>query len=220
MILFAVIKCYRRWFGLLMLAVFLSACQTPKKLVGVGAERWLSNPAVFKDGYQMHSQLSNWRYSAKIGVVTPEESSQANMVWQFDDSAETNNVVRLFGPLGVGAIKIEFDERGVQLSDKKGILHQGDSAEALLHRIVGWPIPVDALQYWLFSLPQPDQAFEYRLNEQEQLKVLRQFGWVINYSTYRDYHKKGQLLARKIVAKKQVSSEQEVSVTLVTKTWK
>ena len=217
------IKSVFQWACLLLLALFLAACQTPSKVVESGATgKWLSDAKVFRQGYKEYSSLSQWRYSAKVGVVTPQESNQANMIWQFDnaDSQHANNVVRLFGPLGIGAIKIEFDDKSVQLSDRTGILHKGNSAENLLHRIVGWPIPVDALQYWLFSLPQPEKQFEYQLDEQGQLQVLRQFGWEINYSDYRDYRNNGQLLARKVVAKKQASLDQEVSVTLVTKTWK
>ena len=228
MVLISLTKSVFQWACLLSTALLLVACQTPSKVVDSGATgKWSSDAKVFRQGYKEYSSLSQWRYSAKVGVVTPEESNQANMIWQFDSAAsqqensqQASNVVRLFGPLGIGAIKIEFDDQSVQLSDRTGILHKGSSAENLLHRIVGWPIPVEALQYWLFSLPQPEKQFEYQLDEQGQLQVLRQFGWEIEYSDYRDYRNNAQLLARKIIAKKQASPDQEVTVTLVTKTWK
>ena len=201
---------------------FLVACQTPKNLNNETAEKWLSNPKIFKQGYQRHSELSQWRYSAKVGVITPNESNQANMIWQFDnsDAVSANHMIRLFGPLGIGAVKIEIGQNSVQLSDRTGVLHQGDSAQELLRRIVGWPIPVDALKYWLFSLPQPGHQYKYKLDEQKQLQALNQFGWNISYSGYRDYLNNDQLLSRKIVAKKQVSPEQAITVTLVTKSWR
>jgi len=201
---------------------FLTACGLiPKKNTGTQSEKWLTNPQVFKQAYQNHSLKHQWRYSAKVGVVTPNESNQANMVWLFDDNVHSvNNTVRLFGPLGIGSIKIEFDDRSVQLSDKNGVLHQGNSAEELLRRIVGWPIPVDALQYWLFSLPQPKQRYAYKLNDEGQLSALQQYGWEINYSGYREYYKGEAPMARKIVATKQVSQDQNVKVTLITKSWK
>jgi len=204
------------------MTIFLAACgSVPKNSEGTQSERWLTNPEFFNQAYQRHSQRSQWRYSSKVGVVTPDESNQANMVWLFDDNVTgAKNNVRLFGPLGIGAIRIEFDERRVQLSDKNGVLHQGNSAEELLGRIVGWPIPVDALEYWLFSLPQPSEKYTYQLNEQQQLIALRQFGWEINYSGYREYYKGETPLARKVVAKKQVSADQDVKVTLITKSWK
>ena len=143
------------------------------------------------------------------------------MVWLYDESDfDSKNNIRLYGPLGIGAIRIEFDERGVQLSDKKGVIHQGSNAEQLLRQIVGWSIPVDALQFWLLSLPQPEQTFKYQLDEQKQLKVLSQFGWRIEYSSYRDYIPGHGQLARKVVATKQVTPQQIVKVTLIAKSWK
>lgn len=211
-----------RWISLLTMIVFLTACHTvPKNNSGTQGEPWLTSPKAFTQAYQSHAQKTKWRYSSKVGVVTPQESNQANMVWVFDnDVVGVKNNVRLFGPLGIGAIKIEFDEQSVQLSDKNGVVHQGNSAEELLLRIVGWPIPVDALRYWIFSLPQPDQKYVYQLDEQQQLVALKQFGWEINYSGYRQYNKGESPLARKMVARKQFSPGQDVKVTLITKSWK
>ena len=72
--------------------------------------------------YQSYDSLPVWRYSAKVGISTPVAREQANLVWQF---ADQSNQVRLFGPLGVGAIKIEFDQYGVVLSDNRSVLHRG-----------------------------------------------------------------------------------------------
>jgi len=207
--------------SLLLMVVLLTACESvPKGKQSTQIESWLTNADFFNQAYQAHSQRTQWRYSSKVGVVTPQESNQANMVWLFDSDAVSANNVRLFGPLGIGAIRIEFDEQRVQLSDKNGVLHQGRSAEELLRRIVGWSIPVEALEYWLFSLPQPNQKYVYQLDDQQQLAVLKQFGWEVYYSGYREYYKGEGLLARKIVAKKQVTPEQDVKVTLITKSWK
>ena len=49
---------------------------------------------------------------------------------------------------------------------------------------------------------------------------LQQLGWTINYGDYRAYFNDGWFLARKVVATKQVSPEQTVTVKLITKSWK
>jgi len=207
-----------KWCVTLCSIVVLSACQTlPKRQTEPGAV-WQTQASTFKQAYQDHANLKQWRYSAKVGVVTTSGAEQANMIWVFDSQA--HNTVRLFGPFGLGAIKIEFNEGSVTLSDRKGVLHQGDSAQQLLKEISGLSIPVDALHYWLFSLPLPQQKYDYQLNEEQQLGVLRQLGWIISYSNYKDYFQGDMLLARKMVAKKQMPSGEEVSVTLVTKSWK
>jgi len=208
-----------KWGSAILLVVMLSACQTPPKLKSTESDQaWETSASIFKQAYLEHAALSQWRYSAKVGVITSEGAEQANMIWTYD--AQDNNVVRLFGPLGIGAIKIEFDDQSVILSDRKGVLHQGNNAQQLLEEIIGLSIPVDALHYWLFSLPLPQQKYDYLLDEQKQLGVLRQLGWVIKYSNYRDYSQINKHLARKIIATKQVTPEQTVSVTLIAKTWK
>ena len=58
---------------------------------------------------QEAKQRSSWRYSAKVGLTTPEVKEQANLIWEFRDQA---NNIRLFGPLGYGADKLQFDEYG------------------------------------------------------------------------------------------------------------
>jgi len=200
-----------------ILLLSLSACQTlpdSSKNEGVINSKWLNDARFFEDRLEQYQLMSRWRFSAKVGIKTPKAQEQANLVWRF---ADQSNDVRIFGPLGVGAIKIEFDQYGVQLSDKQGVLHRGESAEDLLTRIVGWPIPIDALSYWLFGLPSPGQVYEYQKTEFGVLETLRQHGWTVQYSSYRDYN--GLTLARKFKATKSVTPDQTVSVKLITKNW-
>ena len=198
------------------LLLILAACKTLPKDPEAGAEAdWQSAAEIFEARQADTSTLGTWNYSAKVGVTTPRGKEQANLVWQFSDQA---NNVRLFGPLGAGAVRIEFDDYGVVLSDNKGVLHRGDSAEELLTRIVGWPIPIDALSYWLFVLPNPQTPFRYQLDSDGAVSVLEQQGWSINYSAYKPYAE-GRVLPRKIVATKQVTPDQQVVVKLITKSW-
>lgn len=204
---------------LTILAVLLTmtACQTAPKKPAQARDsnaRWLSDSSFFKDRLARYQQTDRWRYSAKVGIKTPQVQEQANLIWQF---ADQSNDVRLFGPLGVGAIKLEFDQYGVQLSDSHGVLHRGVSAEELLTRIVGWPIPIEALSYWLRGLPLPGHDYKYQLSESGELNGLRQLDWAIQYSGYREYD--GQRLARKLTATKNVSRENVISVKLITKSW-
>jgi len=201
--------------------LLLAACQTlPVPDPNDGGKRWRNDLSVFEPGLKAVESIANWKYSAKVGVKTPSEREQANIVWQFSDQA---NNVRLFGPLGVGAVRLEFDRYGVVLSDNKGILHRGSSAEDLLTQIIGWPIPLDALSYWLFALPNPDTPFRYQANESGELQVLEQHGWSIRYSRFKQYQSTeplaGTALPGKLVATKQVAPNQHIEVKLITKSW-
>lgn len=201
---------------LLAFVVFLGGCQTiPDQPSGAGIE-WLQDDAPFTVPLDDHAKLSGWQFSGKVAVKSPEVNESANIVWRFADQA---NSVRLFGPLGAGAIKLDFDRYGVQLSDSKGLLHRGNNAEELLTEIVGWPIPIDALTYWLFGLPNPAQAYEYQTNEAGLVTTMKQAGWNISYSAHQDYPPREGSLARKLLAQKELPNDQVLTVKIVTKAW-
>ena len=206
----------------ILIVLIISGCQSlPDPVEADPKAIWLNDPNQFEQRASRAKQQTKWRYSAKVGISAPSVTEQANLVWEYDDQA---NNMRLFGPLGIGAIKLQFDEYGVVLSDNKGVVHRGDSAEQLLTRIVGWPIPIDALRSWIFVLPQDGAVYRYQLDENQQVKTLEQLGWRIEYSSYRDFG--GRLMPRKIVATRVVSpyagnaSESDVVVKLITKSWK
>lgn len=203
--------------------LLISACQTLDK----GASEvstdtkpgsWLSESAYFAQRHSEVNSLNSWRVRAKVGVVTPQQRQQATLVWQFSDQA---NQVRLFGPLGVGAVTLDFDQNGAQLTDNKGVLHRDASAQALLTRIVGWPIPMRALSYWLFALPQPNVFYDYQLNDLGQLSELRQLDWQVSYQDYQNPLNNPKItLARKITATKKMPNGEQIIVKLISKAWR
>jgi len=156
----------------------------------------------------------SWRYAAKVGVTTPALRQVANIVWDYSD--QSNNI-RLFGPLGVGLVKMQFDQYGVQLTDNRGRVHTGVSAEKLISDIAGWPIPIDALSQWLFVLPLDGAGYRYQLDGDGNVALLEQLGWRIEYSDYQSYGEK--FLPRKIVANKPLNENGPVVVKLITKNW-
>lgn len=202
--------------------LLLTACATPR-LSDTSNENWRTDTTFFASQSVYFDELNEWRYKAKVGVTTPQGRDQASMNWSFSDQA---NSVRLYGPLGLGAVRIEFDDYGVVLSDNKGVRHRGDSVQQLLNKIIGWPIPVDALTKWLFLVPHDDAAFRYSLDEQGQLQVLEQKGWRIEYADYKDFS--GRSMPRKITATRldsiDVNAEigqknEQVKVKIISKRW-
>lgn len=206
-----------RFLGLwIALTLGLSACSTlPELAADKPTKPWLNDPQVFQLPMALFSSMPQWQYQAKVGVKTPLANEQASLVWRHNDQAHE---VRLFGPLGAGAIRIHFDAYGVVLSDNSGVVHRGKSAEALLTKIVGWPIPIDALTDWLFAMPNPEHAYRYQLNATGEVSSLEQLGWTIQFSDYRPYHEQLSL-PRKLVAVKQLPEGERVVVRLVTKAW-
>ena len=203
---------------------YLCACQTlpedskpQQSASSVSSEgKWLRDSEYFEVSLNKYRLSNTWKLTGKVGVKTSDLNESANIVWKFSDQS---NQLRMFGPMGAGAIKLDFDRYGVQLSDNQGVLHRGNSAEELLTKIVGWPIPIDALAYWLFALPNPGHVFEYQLNPQGQLSSLQQLGWQIDYSGYKSSGASQTDLPGKLTAVKRLSNGQAITVKLVAKAW-
>jgi outer membrane lipoprotein LolB len=216
-------KIAQRAIGVVILLIALAACQTrPIVAPDTKSENWLRDADQLPVTNQGLRDLTSWQYSAKVGLSINGKAEQANLDWVFHDQS---NQIRLFGPLGSGTVKLEFDQFGAQITDNKGRVYIGNAAEGrdaqqLLTEVVGWPIPVNALAFWLFVLPAPEAAFEYQLDQVGQVTALRQLGWRISYADYRDYG--GQLLPRKITAFKSFADARlgKVRVRLIAKDWR
>lgn len=197
----------------------MAGCQTRlPELQTADQDNWQNESGLFNDTPWQPHELSSWEYAAKVGIVIDGKSEQANLAWRYHDQS---NEVRLFGPLGSGAVKLQFDRFGVVLTDNKGRSYSGDTAEQLLSEIVGWPLPVNALRFWLFARPTPNAVYDYQLDESGQLLALRQLGWQIDFKDWRDYQ--GQQLPRKVFARRldfaNGEEEQQITVKLITKSW-
>jgi len=189
------VNVFYRFLTFVLMGMFLSACQSlPQPTETDSKVNWLNSADFFEQRSRQAQQQVAWRYSAKVGISAPELREQANLVWTYRDQA---NDVRLFGPLGIGAVKLQFDEFG---------------------------IPIEALRSWIFVLPDNGSAFRYQLDENQQVMVLEQLGWSIEYSSYREYG--GRLMPRKIVARKILPRQnaapnaEQIVVKLITKNWK
>jgi outer membrane lipoprotein LolB len=131
-------------------------------------------------------RVNDWQLGGRIAIRTEDEGWQAAIDWRQQGEGYT---IQLTGPLGQGSLRLQGDGRLVTLSSGDEVLVDED-AEALLHRQMGWRVPVTALRYWALGLPAPGAA-EQELNPQGLLGRLRQADWNIEF---RDYTRRGGLL--------------------------
>ena len=73
----------------------------------------------------------------------------------------------------------------LDLRTSRGEHLTGDAARAELERRIGFPLPLQALRYWVRGVPQPGVAADEVLDEAHQrLKRLVQDGWEIDYAAW------------------------------------
>ncbi len=138
---------------------------------------------------------SDWEFRGRIAVKAGDDGFNGKLNWtqSGDDFHAT-----VGGPLGIGTVKIEGDDRRVTLTDKDGLITVLVDPEAELFYRYGWTIPVASLRYWALGIPDPSTAAETEIDDSGRLVNLEQRNWSVNISRYRE--NAGQQMPRSLTA--------------------
>ncbi|WP_321350626.1 lipoprotein insertase outer membrane protein LolB [Halopseudomonas oceani] len=154
--------------------------------------------------------LDRWILQGKLGIRSPQESGSGTLFWlqrqrYFD--------IRLSGPLGRGATRIQGDRNQTTLEVAGHAPVSASSAEELVAQQIGWRLPVDHLLWWVRGLPAPNSTSRLQLDSHSRLGRLEQSGWTIEYSRYQQV---GDL---ELPQRLQISGH-DLLLTLVITEWK
>lgn len=139
--------------------------------------------------------LSEWEFRGRIAVKAGDDGFDGKFRWTQSGSEFYATVG---GPLGIGTVKIEGNDRDITLTDKDGVETQLIDAEKELYYRYGWTIPVATLRFWALGIPDPGLPATTEVDEQGRLTQLEQSGWSVTISRYREGG--GQELPRKMTA--------------------
>jgi outer membrane lipoprotein LolB len=165
--------------GAIALAALLlvSGCATTRSGVPLPSlDSWESRVAVL-------GQQSHWEFNGRIAVKAGDEGFNGKISWSQQASEFSTTVA---GPLGIGAVRIEGDERGIVLTDKEGLQTVMEDAESELMWRYGWSIPVASLRYWALGIPDPATPAITEFDAEGRLRALEQGNWRVDFSRYRE----------------------------------
>jgi outer membrane lipoprotein LolB len=160
-------------------------------------------------------QIKQWQVNGKLGVRIPGDNGSATLRW-----LQTNNhySIDISGPLGSGRVAINGQPGRVSLSQAGAEPITAATAEELILQSTGWTIPVTQLTYWIRALPAPKQKIvHWEVNELDQLSLLEQAGWRVQYSQYQrvtSANNHSVLLPGRVIAE-----YGEVRLTLIIREW-
>ncbi|MFN2309730.1 MAG: lipoprotein insertase outer membrane protein LolB [Gammaproteobacteria bacterium] len=165
-----------------VVAVWVAACgQLP------------SRPTLDAPGWSAPT-WTDWELRGRIAVRTEADGWHASFTWrQIGETFQLD----LSGPLGQGALRLRGDAAGVELERADGLRDAAPDAGALLRRHTGWALPVTGLRYWVRGLGVPGRPATWERNATGYPQRLRQDGWDIRYTDYRDQLGQG-LLPRRV----------------------
>ena len=133
--------------------LLLAGCAAPKSALLPDISAWESRQAVL-------AGLESWEFGGRIAVRTGNDGFNGKLRYAQDEEGFQATVS---GPLGIGTVRLEGDDRSVTLTDKDGIRTELHDAELELRYRYGWTIPVASLRYWALGIPDPAEDNEFEL---------------------------------------------------------
>jgi len=125
--------------------------------------------------------IDSWGLAGKISLDDGDEGGSGKLQWDVEPGLSE---LDFHGALGRGAwhLRIGPDLALLQLAD--GTEQTAAGVGELIRDQVGWPVPLDALQWWVRGLAAPGPVENRTLDTQGLLISLRQFGWNVEYDRY------------------------------------
>lgn len=159
------------------LALLVSGCATlPQSTPLPVIDSWETRNEVLGD-------LQHWQFRGRIAVKAGDDGFNGKFNWSQQGTAFHATVG---GPLGMGTVRIEGDDRAVVLTDKDGIETVLQDAELELRYRYGWTIPVGSLRYWALGIPDPAEPAVTEIDDEGRLLRLEQRDWIVEISRYRE----------------------------------
>lgn len=161
-----------RWWVLGM-ALLLGACAAPPPVVPV-------DQAAIEAGALARSG----RFALRVDEISGRQNAvQGNFAWRDDGKAL---VLDLTSPVGATLARVDVSPDGsALLTEANGTQTPAASADDLVARVLGSPIPVRGLRDWLRGyLPEQPAATIIERDEQGRVQAYDQSGWRVRVTAY------------------------------------
>lgn len=136
--------------GTAAVLALLGGCRTvPPPAVpvaGPGAD------APWSEQYAALANLQNYALSGRVAVAANGQGFSANLRYR---QQQQRADLSLDGPMGIGGMRMEFDERELKVTNSRGEMLDGAAARAEIEGRLGFELPLAQLRWWLLGLPVP-----------------------------------------------------------------
>lgn len=131
--------------------------------------------------------MQHWKIEGKIAFITPQEKESAGISWRINEQIGTQQL-NLNSYLGINVLDLT-SEQSQHTIKFDGKTYTGSNLPELIQSLTGLHLPVEALKFWLKSIPYntADQIlFDSTSHLPTKLTSLYQGElWQINYQQYK-----------------------------------
>lgn len=161
----------------LMVMLAMQGCATVKVPTAPDA----ALDALYADRSAALEGQQSWSLEGRLSVSDAKDGGSGSLRWaQEADSTRMD----FHGALGRGAWALQAEPGRARLERADGSVHAEDSVDKLVDGQLGWPVPVQALSWWVRGLAAPGDVQGRVLTEQGALSQLQQQGWAISFERY------------------------------------
>ncbi len=139
------------------------------------------------------------------------QSVQGKFLWaQHRDTTD----IEIYSPLGQTVARIAIAPGHARLEQSNGDVREAASADALIERSLGWPLPVSGLRYWLQGFVRDgDRLLPAAPDTQD---VFHSDGWQLRYVSWQPGD--GQAVPKRIDFER-AASRGELGIRIVIDRW-
>ncbi len=159
-------------------ACLLTACATTTPVQAPPQDKKLT----WETRSHQLASIQSWQLNGAMSVVTPKQAGSAQVQWQ--QKGPNNYQMDLYGPVGMGSVKLTGHPGQVILRMANGKTTSANNPEILLQQQLGWDVPVSNLYYWVRGLPAPGSPSNKQWDAYHHITSLQQQGWNIQYKQY------------------------------------
>ena len=129
----------------------------------------------------MLNATGKWSLVGKISLDDGNEGGSGRLQWDVEPG---HSELDFHGAMGRGAWHLQISQDGVLLRMADGTEQAAEDVNDLIQDHMGWPIPLDALQWWVRGLAAPGAIESEAHGPEGLLTNLRQFGWDVDFKRY------------------------------------
>ncbi len=143
-----------------------------------------SDQTALQEHIQRLSAIDRWDLRAKLAFRTGNKGGSGTLVWK---RIGNQHNIELFGSFGDNRIRIIQNSNGAILTDSKGEVFAGRSADELLYRRTGWTLPpIHEFDDWVLCSLSLDSATDKNWSESGYVTAFEQSGWKVLCFNYQD----------------------------------
>ena len=125
------------------------------------------------------AELTRFELAGRINLRVEKEGFPGRVRWRH---APDEDELWFYSPIGSTVAHMRQDAGGATLVTAEGHEYHAADLHQLALEVLGWDLPLDALQYWVRGTLWPGtQASDVERDEQGRLKRLDQAGWEVSY---------------------------------------